>query len=90
MILKRNSALETNVETRRIHGTFVVPLEFDLVVNLKGTSPGGQVDASVVVSYMKSMYFSDFGPVLGGFASILTDGQTDGRTNPVIEMRGRS
>ena len=59
----------------------------------KETSPGGQKDASVVDLYMKSMFFSDFGPVLGGFDLVLTDirtdGRTDGRTNPLIEMRGR-
>ena len=40
------------------------------------TSPGGQIDAS-----MKSMFFSDFGPVLGGFALVLTDIRTDVRTD---------
>ena len=30
------------------------------------TSPGGQIDASVVDSYMKSMFFSDFLQVFGG------------------------
>ena len=47
------------------------------------------------------MSFSDFGPVFGSFALVLTDIRmdghtegradirTDGRTNSLIEMRGR-
>ena len=45
----------------------------------KETSSGEQIDASVV-DFMKPMFLSDFGSVLGGFVLVLIDGHMDGRT----------
>ena len=43
------------------------------------TSSSGQIDATVV-DFMKPMFLSDFGSVLGGFVLVLMDGHMDGRT----------
>ena len=50
-------------------------------INRDKTSPGGQIDASVVDRYATMMFCGDFGPVLGDFAEVLTDIRTYGRTD---------
>ena len=84
MVIAIKTKLTTTKETTKI-----TMIQTRTVTTI--TSPDRQIDASVVDSYMKPMFFSNFGPVLPELDGH-TDGQTgkwtDRRTNPPTEMQG--